>query len=266
LIAATDAGISNFIIQALENKPITIYGDGKQTRSFCYVADLIEGLQKLMNSDKIKLVNMGNPDEYTILELAEKIKELCNSKSKIDFKELPKDDPVRRKPDISLANKELNWEPKIKLDEGLKNTIEWFRPAQVDQHGNTNNICIGDWNRPKVRLPGCAGIADFSMFYSRGSFLYVPRHDTRAFVPKIDFVVHQQRIWKTPLYADYNWTAHPALETQFGNGFTDRLQQALIDIEDRLLLAALPRNRLIPASNEEFEVIRQVAMELDMVR
>lgn len=67
-------------------------------------------------------------------------------------------------------------------------TIEWFRPAQVDQYGNTNNICIGDWNHPKVRLPGCAGIADFSMFYSRGSFLYVPRHDTRAFVPKIDFV------------------------------------------------------------------------------
>jgi acyl CoA:acetate/3-ketoacid CoA transferase beta subunit len=67
-------------------------------------------------------------------------------------------------------------------------TIEWFRPAQVDQYGNTNNVCIGDWNRPKVRLPGCAGIADFSMFYSRGSFLYVPRHDTRAFVPKIDFV------------------------------------------------------------------------------
>ena len=67
-------------------------------------------------------------------------------------------------------------------------TIEWFRPAQVDQYGNTNNICIGDWNRPKVRLPGCAGIADFSMFYSRGSFLYVPRHDTRTFVPKIDFV------------------------------------------------------------------------------
>jgi len=67
-------------------------------------------------------------------------------------------------------------------------TIEWFRPAQVDQYGNTNNICIGDWNRPKVRLPGCAGIADFSMFYSQGSFLYVPRHDTRTFVPKIDFV------------------------------------------------------------------------------
>ncbi len=67
-------------------------------------------------------------------------------------------------------------------------TIEWFRPGQVDQYGNTNNICIGDWNRPKVRLPGCAGIADFSMFYSRGSFLYVPRHDTRTFVPKIDFV------------------------------------------------------------------------------
>ena len=67
-------------------------------------------------------------------------------------------------------------------------TIEWFRPAQVDQHGNTNNICIGDWNHPKVRLPGCAGIADFSMFYSRGSFLYVPRHDTRTFVPKIDFI------------------------------------------------------------------------------
>lgn len=119
--------ISNFIIQALNNEPITVYGEGKQTRSFCYVTDLIEGLYKLMNSDSVTLVNIGNPDENTIVEIANKIKTKCNSQSKIIFKELPPDDPIRRRPDITLAKKELKWEPKIKFDEGLQNTISWFK-------------------------------------------------------------------------------------------------------------------------------------------
>lgn len=119
--------IPNFISQALKNKPITIYGDGKQTRSFCYVADMVEGLIKLMNSNYSQPVNLGNPREITILELAEKIKKITNSKSKIIFKKLPEDDPIKRCPDISLAKKILKWEPKISLEKGLIETIEWFR-------------------------------------------------------------------------------------------------------------------------------------------
>lgn len=119
--------VSNFIIQALRNEPITIYGDGKQTRSFCYVDDLIEGLYKLMEHNTFKgPVNMGNPDEYSILELAKKITKLTASKSELTFKALPTDDPLQRKPAISLAKKKLNWEPKVKIDEGLKKTIEFF--------------------------------------------------------------------------------------------------------------------------------------------
>lgn len=119
--------VSNFIVQALKNKPITIYGDGKQTRSFCYVDNLIKGLYKLMNSDYTKPVNLGNPEEFTILELAEKIIKLTNSKSKITYINLPKDDPVKRKPDISLANKILDWNPNFDLEYGLKKTIEYFK-------------------------------------------------------------------------------------------------------------------------------------------
>ena len=119
--------VSNFIVQSLEDKPITVYGDGKQTRSFCYVNDLVEGMYKMMNRKHIGPINLGNPNEKTILELAEKIIELTGSKSKIVFKPLPKDDPVKRKPDISLAKKELGWEPKVNLDEGLKKTIEYFK-------------------------------------------------------------------------------------------------------------------------------------------
>jgi len=119
--------IPNFIKQALKNEPITIYGDGKQTRSFCYISDTIEGLIKLMNSDYIGPINIGNPNEITILKLAEKIIELTNSKSEIVFKELPVDDPVRRCPDITKAKKILGWEPKISLEEGLIKTIEWFK-------------------------------------------------------------------------------------------------------------------------------------------
>ncbi len=120
--------VSNFIVQALNNDPITIYGTGKQTRSFCYVDDLIDGFIKLMNSD-INItgpVNLGNPKEFTMIELANKIIELTNSKSKLTFKELPQDDPQKRKPNIQVAKDYLDWEPKFSLDEGLVKTIEYF--------------------------------------------------------------------------------------------------------------------------------------------
>ncbi len=120
--------VSNFIIQALKNHDITVYGEGKQTRSFCYVTDLIEGLYRLMNKDNFKgPVNLGNPQEFTILELAQKVIDLTNSKSKITFKPLPADDPVQRKPNIALAKEVLGWEPKIMLEEGLVPTIEYFK-------------------------------------------------------------------------------------------------------------------------------------------
>jgi len=119
--------VSNFIIQALQNKDITIYGDGSQTRSFCYVDDLVDGLIKMMNSNEIGPINLGNPDEFTILELAQKIIELTNSKSKLIFKTLPQDDPKQRQPDITLAKQKLNWQPKIKLQDGLIKTIEYFK-------------------------------------------------------------------------------------------------------------------------------------------
>jgi UDP-glucuronate decarboxylase len=121
--------VSNFIVQALKNQDITIYGNGQQTRSFQYIDDLIEGMTRMMVSpeDFIGPVNIGNPGEFTILELAQKVIELTNSKSKIIFNPLPSDDPKQRKPDISLAKEKLNgWEPTIKLEEGLKKTIEYF--------------------------------------------------------------------------------------------------------------------------------------------
>ena len=120
--------VSNFILQALNNEPITIYGNGTQTRSFQYVKDLIQGMHKMMNQDNfIGPVNLGNPGEFTIKRLAEKIIQLTNSKSQIINKPLPLDDPVRRKPDITLAKEKLNWEPTIELEQGLKNTIEYFK-------------------------------------------------------------------------------------------------------------------------------------------
>ncbi|MGC8864502.1 MAG: UDP-glucuronic acid decarboxylase family protein [Bacteroidales bacterium] len=121
--------VSNFIVQALRNEDITIYGDGSQTRSFQYVDDLIEGAIRLMASgdDFIGPVNIGNPGEFTILELAEKVIQLTGSKSKIVFLPLPSDDPKQRQPDITLARKVLNWEPKVPLEEGLKLTIDYFR-------------------------------------------------------------------------------------------------------------------------------------------
>ena len=119
--------VSNFIIQALNNQPITIYGDGSQTRSFCYVSDLVEGLYKTMNSKDIMPINLGNPDEFTIKELAEKVVALTGSRSEVVYRELPVDDPRQRKPDISRANSVLNWTPKVKLDEGLKKTVNYFK-------------------------------------------------------------------------------------------------------------------------------------------
>ena len=121
--------VSNFITQSLRNKNITIYGDGKQTRSFCYVDDLIDGLFKLMNSDHsiIGPMNLGNPEEFTILELANTIINLANSNSALEYKPLPLDDPLRRKPNIDLAVSKLGWEPKISLDEGVKKTIDYFK-------------------------------------------------------------------------------------------------------------------------------------------
>jgi len=122
--------VSNFIIQALLNKDISIYGDGSQTRSFCYVDDLVEGLALMMNaSDEfVGPVNMGNPQETSILELAETIIRITGSRSRVVFEALPEDDPVRRCPDISLAQEKLGWEPGISLEEGLAKTIEYFRP------------------------------------------------------------------------------------------------------------------------------------------
>jgi dTDP-glucose 4,6-dehydratase len=119
--------IPNFINQALSNKPITVYGDGSQTRSFCYVSDLVEGIARLMEVDYHLPVNIGNPHEMTILDFAKKVIELTGSNSKIEFKPLPQDDPKRRKPNIDLAKQLLGWEPKVSLDEGLKKTIAYFR-------------------------------------------------------------------------------------------------------------------------------------------
>jgi len=127
---AVDDGrvVSNFIVQALKGEPLTVYGDGSQTRSFCYVTDLIEALRLMMDADDfVGPVNLGNPGEFTILELAEKIIRLSGSRSAIVRKPLPQDDPVRRCPDISLAKAKLGWEPKVGIEEGLTKTIAYFQ-------------------------------------------------------------------------------------------------------------------------------------------
>jgi UDP-glucuronate decarboxylase len=124
--------ISNFIIQALAGRDITVYGDGTQTRSFCYVDDMTDGLVKMMNSpdDFIGPVNIGNPNEFSILELAQKIVKKTGSRSKIVYKPLPQDDPLKRRPDITLAKKRLGWEPASDLKEGLNRTIEYFQSVE----------------------------------------------------------------------------------------------------------------------------------------
>jgi UDP-glucuronate decarboxylase len=120
--------VSNFIVQAIRGNDITVYGDGKQTRSFCYVDDLIEGMIRLMNTEDFQgPVNIGNPSEFTILELAEKVIKLTGSKSRIVFHPLPSDDPKQRQPDISLAREKLNWQPTVELEKGLRKTIEYFQ-------------------------------------------------------------------------------------------------------------------------------------------
>ena len=126
--------VSNFIVQALKGEDVTIYGDGRQTRAFCYVDDMIEALVRLMASadDFTGPVNFGNPDEHTMLELAERVIELTASRSKIVFHPLPTDDPTQRRPDISLAGKELGWEPRVMLTDGLKRTIEYFETVLTE--------------------------------------------------------------------------------------------------------------------------------------
>jgi len=119
--------IPNFIYQALNNQPLTVYGNGRHTRSFCYIRDLIEGIYKLMLFRINEPVNLGNPDEFTISEVARLILKLTQSRARILFKPLPEDDPKQRQPDISKAKRILKWQPKIKIDEGLNKTIEWFR-------------------------------------------------------------------------------------------------------------------------------------------
>ncbi len=119
--------VSNFVAQALRGNPLTVYGDGSQTRSFCYVSDLVEGLMRLMNGDIVGPVNLGNPGEYTIMELAQTIQHMVNPDVPINFEPLPQDDPKQRQPDITLAKTHLNWEPKVPLKEGLEFTIADFR-------------------------------------------------------------------------------------------------------------------------------------------
>jgi len=127
--------IVNFIIQALKGEPMTVHGRGKQTRSFCYVNDMVAGLKKAMFSKEAnsRVFNLGNPDEYTIMELAKKIKRVTKSKSKFSYKTMPEDDPAKRKPDISKARKELNWRPKVKLTEGLNKTIKYFEKKLAEK-------------------------------------------------------------------------------------------------------------------------------------
>ncbi|MFG0255015.1 MAG: UDP-glucuronic acid decarboxylase family protein [Rhodopirellula sp. JB053] len=127
--------VSNFIRQALAGQDITLFGDGTQTRSFCYRDDLVEVIIRMMNQDDfVGPVNIGNPDEFTIRELAEKVIELSGSSSKLTFAPLPADDPTRRRPDIALAKDKLGWEPGIKLDAGLKQTIDWFKTINLDDY------------------------------------------------------------------------------------------------------------------------------------
>ena len=121
--------ISNFIVQALRNEPITIYGQGNQTRSFCYVSDLVAGLVSMFNnvSSVRGPINLGNPNEFSMLELAKEVISLTNSNSKLEFRDLPADDPKQRRPDISKASKNLDWRPEVELAEGLTKTIDYFQ-------------------------------------------------------------------------------------------------------------------------------------------
>lgn len=123
--------VTNLMFQALRNQPMTIYGDGKQTRSFQYVSDLVDGIDRLMKTDYVLPVNLGNPEEFTILEFAEQVKKLIPTKSELTFQPLPQDDPKQRKPVIALAKKVLGWEPKVKLADGLKFTLQYFQAQEL---------------------------------------------------------------------------------------------------------------------------------------
>jgi dTDP-glucose 4,6-dehydratase len=123
--------VSNFLVQAMEGKPLTIYGDGDQTRSFCYVDDLIRGIVGLLRSDHVGPMNIGNPDEFTIRELAQAVLDVTGSTSEITFEPLPVDDPTQRQPDITLAREVLGWEPEVQLREGLARTYEWYRKERA---------------------------------------------------------------------------------------------------------------------------------------
>ena len=136
--------VSNFILQTLENKPITIYGKGDQTRSFQYVSDLVNGLVALMNSEVSSPVNIGNPDEHTILEFAQLVKKMTNSSSDIVHKEAATDDPRKRKPDITIAHRELNWQPQVSLSLGLEKTIKYFQAELQQTEKNKQNMLLPD--------------------------------------------------------------------------------------------------------------------------
>jgi len=134
--------VSNFILQALQNRSITIYGNGKQTRSFQYVSDLVMGLIKLMNSNYTQPINLGNPDEYTITEFAQLVKNLVGCSSDIKYLDSVEDDPQRRKPDITRAKKYLNWTPQVKLGDGLRKTVNYFRRQLKFEYSKSKNILI----------------------------------------------------------------------------------------------------------------------------
>jgi nucleoside-diphosphate-sugar epimerase len=123
--------VTNLMFQALRNEPMTIYGDGKQTRSFQYISDLIAGIVKLMQTDYVWPVNLGNPGEFTILEFAELVKKVVPTQSQLTYEPLPSDDPKQRKPDHALAQKVLGWEPKVKLEEGLRLTLDFFKKYEL---------------------------------------------------------------------------------------------------------------------------------------
>ncbi len=151
--------VSNFIVQALQNHDITVYGDGSQTRSFCYVDDLVEGMMRMMNSGDCLVgpVNLGNPGEFTILELAEKIIDLTGSKSKIIFNPLPQDDPLHRKPDITLAKEKLGWNPRVTLEDGLEKTIDFFWTLYRDQEPSRSRYAARNGITWGFSLPGGLG-------------------------------------------------------------------------------------------------------------
>lgn len=132
--------VSNFVVQSLKGQPLTVYGDGSQTRSFCYVSDLVEGLIRLMNGEHTGPINLGNPEEYTILQLAQAVQKQVNPDSEIIFKPLPQDDPRRRRPDITKAKTLLNWHPSVPLQEGLKLTIDDFRNRIVSNEESMSAV------------------------------------------------------------------------------------------------------------------------------